>query len=501
MRQKDLNICSPFLVNGSETQPSFPPLVVQRFRSWSCNLCLGGNEFNIGYQSDQRTYFTGIKETLTDKSVHARNEIDINKLIDLTGDSDEEEKNDAEVSIDEITDLNPELENDLNHQVSNNDGSSYVCSSLIQKMHANQRDIVPEHIVEQFPQEPTIEDNVDAGNSDKNGGNENDIQDLHQKKSSKKFKRMRLLREILREDNEPIAKQTRRGRPTTQNPSRRKRKLLLDEDEYEDGDDAPLSGFIKRVENRVSDMSVYIVSSLAQVAPNEEGLEEGLHLSSNSSPQTLVRPIQEGLGETGSTGERIFPLTSAFSREGRGVHIEEIDEATREHDELEALDALLQISQNNIAIVEPETQIKKFKEMDFDLNLPYYYQSADREMLNRKLGLGISIDLNVAIGGSDLNPGECSKTKLSEKPHAPAIFGGNLIGPSACGWLNQEEEETPTQHCGGTHATPVSLNNNIFERFCGTNRNPADFTPIEAGNPYMREKKDKVPKRVSGEKR
>jgi len=103
MRQKDLNICSPFLVNGSETQPSFPPLVVQRFRSWSCNLCLGGNEFNIGYQSDQRTYFTGIKETLTDKSVHARNEIDINKLIDLTGDSDEEEKNDAEVSIDEIT--------------------------------------------------------------------------------------------------------------------------------------------------------------------------------------------------------------------------------------------------------------------------------------------------------------------------------------------------------------------------------------------------------------
>jgi len=212
---------------------------------------------------------------------------------------------------------------------------------------------VPEHIVEQFPQEPTIEDNVDAGNSDKNGGNENDIQDLHQKKSSKKFKRMRLLREILREDNEPIAKQTRRGRPTTQNPSSkfeesqrqenimnkvagegdtkklekkgqpgRKRKLLLDEDEYEDGDDAPLSGFIKRVENRVSDMSVYIVSSLAQVAPNEEGLEEGLHLSSNSSPQTLVRPIQEGLGETGSTGERIFPLTSAFSREGRGVHIE-----------------------------------------------------------------------------------------------------------------------------------------------------------------------------------
>jgi len=181
--------------------------------------------------------------------------------------------------------------------------------------------------------------------------------------------------------------------------------------------------------------------------------------------------------------------------------LQEIDEATREHDELEALDALLQISQNNIAIVEPETQIKKFKEMDFDLNLPYYYQSADREMLNRKLGLGISIDLNVAIGGSDLNPGECSKTKLSEKPHAPAIFGGNLIGPSACGWLNQEEEETPTQHCGGTHATPVSLNNNIFERFCGTNRNPADFTPIEAGNPYMREKKDKVPKRVSGEKR
>ncbi|KAK7372566.1 hypothetical protein VNO80_05951 [Phaseolus coccineus] len=548
MRQKDLNICSPFLVNGSETQPSFPPLVVQRFRSWSCNLCLGGNEFNVGYQSDQRTCYTGIQETLTDKSVHARNEIDINKLIDLTGDSDEEEKNDAEVSIDEITDLDPELENDLNHQVSNNVESSYVCPSLIQKMHANQIDIVPEHIVEQFPQEPTTEDNVDAGNSDENGGNENVIQDLHQKNSSKKFKRMRFVREILREGNEPIAKQIRRGRPTAQNPSSkfvdsqrqetimdkvvgegdtkklkkkgesgRKRKLLLDEDEDEDGDDAPLSDFIERVENRVSNMPVYSVSCLAQ---NEEGWEEGLHLSSSSSPQTLLRPIQEGPGETDSTGERICPLTSAFSREGRGVHIEEIDQATREHDELEALDALLQISQNNTVIVEPETQIKQFKEMDFDLNLPYYYQSTDREMLNGKIGLGISIDLNVAIGGSDLNPGECSKTKmdiigssqtfgslkgkLSEKSHTPTIFDGNFNGRSAYGWLNQEEEEeeeTPTQHCGGTHATPVSLNNNIFERFCGTNRNPADFTPFEAGNPYMREEKDKVRKRVSGEKR
>jgi len=97
-------------LNG--THPSFPPLVVQRFRSWSCNLCLVGNEFNIGHQNDQRTCCRGIQETLTHKSVHARKEIDINQLIDLTGDSDdsesdhitinEEKKNDAKVSIDEI---------------------------------------------------------------------------------------------------------------------------------------------------------------------------------------------------------------------------------------------------------------------------------------------------------------------------------------------------------------------------------------------------------------
>jgi len=192
--------------------------------------------------------------------------------------------------------------------------------------------------------------------------------------------------------------------------------------------------------------------------------------------------------------------------------LQEIDEVTREHNELEALDALLQISQNNIA----KPQIKQFKQMDFDLNLPHYCDSTDREMLNGKIGLGISIDLNVATGGSDPilqnpNPGECSKTKmdiigssqtygslkgkLSGKSHAPAIFGGNFNGPSA-----QQQEETPTPHCGDTRATPVSLNNNIHERFCGTNRNPADFIPIEARNPYMREKKDKVRKRVSGEK-
>ncbi|ESW13683.1 hypothetical protein PHAVU_008G216900, partial [Phaseolus vulgaris] len=290
MRQKDLNIGLPFPINGSETQPSLPPLVVKRFRSWSCNLCCGENDFNIGDQSNQRTCCEGIQETLTDKSVHARNEIHIHRIIDLTADTDssethhmqinEEETNDAEVSIHEIIDLDPDSENDFSHQVSNNVLSSDVSPSLIQEIQANEegfegnvaceyegepvvnsvttkdkscskvinkgkqiyedsqcmqelrkscklkgkalqiteKDIVPEHTAEQLPQELVTEDNVHAGNSDVNGENENDIQDLHQKKSSKKFKRMRLLREILREDNEPIAKQIRRG-PTPENTS------------------------------------------------------------------------------------------------------------------------------------------------------------------------------------------------------------------------------------------------------------------------------------------
>jgi len=207
-----------------------------------------------------------------------------------------------------------------------------------------EKDIVPEHTAEHFSQEPVTEDNVHAGNSDKNGENENDIQDLHKRKSSKKFRRVRLLREILGENDEQMAEQIRRGRPP-QNPSDksverqetimdkvvgegdtkkwekkgqpgRKRRLLLDEDE--DGSD-----FIQRVENRVSNMPVSTVSSLAQVAPNEEGLEERLQLSSDSSPQTLLRPSQEPPeGETDRTGERRSPLTNAFCREGREVRIE-----------------------------------------------------------------------------------------------------------------------------------------------------------------------------------
>jgi len=110
MRQKDLNICLGFPVNGSETRPSLPPLVVQRFRSWSCNICLGEHEFNM---DDIQSNHEGTKETLTHKSDHTRKEIDVNKIIDLTGDSDdsesdrmsinEEQRNEAEVSINEIT--------------------------------------------------------------------------------------------------------------------------------------------------------------------------------------------------------------------------------------------------------------------------------------------------------------------------------------------------------------------------------------------------------------
>lgn len=112
--------------------------------------------------------------------------------------------------------------------------------------------------------------------------------------------------------------------------------------------------------------------------------------------------------------------------------------------ELEALVALLQISQINMVNEEPESQIKQLKE--------------------------ISMDLNVATGGSEpilqkLNPDESSKTKM------------DTIGSS--------------QTYGKSHAAATS------EMLCGTNRNPAEFTPIEAENPYMREEKDEVRKRVS----
>ncbi|WVY90107.1 hypothetical protein V8G54_035621 [Vigna mungo] len=126
------------------------------------------------------------------------------------------------------------------------------------------------------------------------------------------------------------------------------------------------------------------------------------------------------------------------------IFLQEIDEITMEQSELEALVALLQISQIN---KEPESQIKQLKE--------------------------ISMDLNVATGGSDpilqkLNPDESSKTKM------------DTVGSS--------------QTYGKSHAAAIS------EMFCGTNRNPAEFTPIEAENPYMREEKDEVRKRVSKEK-
>ncbi|WVY90108.1 hypothetical protein V8G54_035622, partial [Vigna mungo] len=208
------------------------------------------------------------------------------------------------------------------------------CTRAGKALKITEKDIVPEHNAEQFP--PITGDEVQAGDSEKNEKTENEIQDLHQKKSSKKFKRVRLLREILREDDEPVVEHTRRGRPALQNPSDksadsqrqktvmdkvvdegdtkkyekkgqpgRKRKLVVDEDE----EDESLTDLIQRIGNQVS---------------NEEGLGERQHLSSNSSPQTLLlRSVQEGSGgETDSTGEGIFPLTSAFSTEGKGVHTE-----------------------------------------------------------------------------------------------------------------------------------------------------------------------------------
>ncbi|CAJ1972252.1 unnamed protein product [Sphenostylis stenocarpa] len=424
MRQKDLRICSPFAIDGSETQPSLPPLAVPRFQSWSCNVCRGESVSDI---INQRACSEGI---------------DINNFIDLTGDSDDSESDDetAEVETTRIT-VPP---GHLNHQLSNpvsffhpkrtarsfrypkvrpcprikdaesfffpktNAGSSEVRPSVTQDMHRNEsgfegnvacesevelvisnpkgkgksfsevankgkqiyednqslqelrksctlqgnviviadeEDVEPE--AEQFPQVPVTEDNVHAEHSDKNGESGVVVLDHHQQKntgnSSKKFKRMRLLREILGEDDEPKTEQIRIERTAPQNPSvhsepektimneevgegdakklekkgqrGRKRKLILDED------DIPLSMIFPRAENDAPNMPT---SPLAQVAPNEEGLGEGLHQSSNNSPQTenehtLPMPIQKGQGgETDSDGER----RSAISRQGKGVRIE-----------------------------------------------------------------------------------------------------------------------------------------------------------------------------------
>ncbi|KAL2326535.1 hypothetical protein Fmac_025593 [Flemingia macrophylla] len=45
-RQKDWKKCSPFQVVESGTQSMLPPLVVPKFKSWSCNKCERENEFN-----------------------------------------------------------------------------------------------------------------------------------------------------------------------------------------------------------------------------------------------------------------------------------------------------------------------------------------------------------------------------------------------------------------------------------------------------------------------
>jgi len=116
MRQKDLSVCFPTQVSGSATQPSLPPLVVQRFPLWSCNVCRGENVFNISDQSDQRTCCERVQETLTHNNVPAIEESEITNLIDLNGGSDDrhnegdhmpinqEENNDADqVPVNEIT--------------------------------------------------------------------------------------------------------------------------------------------------------------------------------------------------------------------------------------------------------------------------------------------------------------------------------------------------------------------------------------------------------------
>ncbi|TKY58290.1 hypothetical protein E2542_SST15348 [Spatholobus suberectus] len=151
------------------------------------------------------------------------------------------------------------------------------------------------------------------------------------------------------------------------------------------------------------------------------------------------------------------------------------------------------------------------------------------QMLKRTPNPGECLNTKLDIGKSktyDSPEGQLSdshkKSYLSDKSHGPTIFGRKLIGPSdlgdrnmtvsgqekmssSCsfmqnqkklfGWPDlEEEEETPPQHCSARE-TPALLND-TSERWCEMNRNPAEFSPVEPGNPYMMDKEDKVEKTV-----
>ncbi|KAL5184673.1 hypothetical protein HKD37_17G048346 [Glycine soja] len=529
MRKKNLKICSPFPGHEFEAQPSLPPLIVPKFPSWSCNNCRGENELNVIENNDERECCNGNQETQIDNSIPTREEIDIRKFIDLTGQSDDGESDyilfnhNVEVAHDRITDHESDLENNLS-KVSNA-LTSEVCPGLIQEMHGNkkgfegnvtsgvelltnnlstevkscskvtnkekhiyedsqcleqlrksckltgganmvtEKDNVPKHTTEQFLQEPVTGDNNDhAGDMDNNV--ENVVQNHHPKKYTHKYSKrpkvMCSLEETFKKDNEP---------------------------NYQ-----------------------------------------------------LIRPS----GETNTFGERRFPSKSAISGKGALMeasnskinHFENDDQANSAKNmkqdnvesnnvltvgndvpnrvslvENEVAETLLRMSLDNMENEIAKTLNMKSKERDFDLNIPSFDDTIDQEMLNRDIDLGTSsktnedlicggdnavelhsnqiicIDLNSTVTrGNDpihkriLNPGECSNTDMEIDSYRKNFY------PSERNTKLLEGESFDKSH------GPA-----IFGRFCGMNRNLAEFTTIEPGNPYMMDK-EKVKKSVRKER-
>lgn len=181
--------------------------------------------------------------------------------------------------------------------------------------------------------------------------------------------------------------------------------------------------------------------------------------------------------------------------------------------ENEVAETLLRMSLDNMENEIAKTLNMKSKERDFDLNIPSFDDTIDQEMLNRDIDLGTSsktnedlicggdnavelhsnqiicIDLNSTVTrGNDpihkriLNPGECSNTDMEIDSYRKNFY------PSERNTKLLEGESFDKSH------GPA-----IFGRFCGMNRNLAEFTTIEPGNPYMMDK-EKVKKSVRKER-
>ncbi|KAE9588142.1 putative protein EMBRYONIC FLOWER 1 [Lupinus albus] len=247
MRNIDWKKCWPFRVHESVQRPSFPPLDVPNFRWWACDICQQATAAEGNDNKDHRTDFkccsTGrgsdrsyddavissdIQQAPVAESNVIRRDIDLNIPIDLSYDSDflaignEKEKN-VEVLLCRITCKDPEIgsENNLNLEVSSIP-SSEVCVGLTEEVHRKKivhegdevSEIEPvasnvniEHPTGNLPSESFACSDVapkgNTGNIVKDG-----IQDHRPAKSThKKRRKMRLITDLLNENQEPRSEQ------------------------------------------------------------------------------------------------------------------------------------------------------------------------------------------------------------------------------------------------------------------------------------------------------